>query len=78
MARGSQAYSMDGMRGITIAILLTIFALVVIPLIIGYYLGWREQFSKGGGPAATGRMHRSRDAAFPWFVVVLIVWWFQR
>lgn len=64
MVRGSQAYSVDGMQGITIAILLTIFALMVIPLTIGYYL-W------------LARTVLPRVAALPPRVAI-VVWWFQR
>ncbi len=68
------------MQGTGIVILLTVFALVMIPLTIGYYL-WlaRSVLPRVAAalPPRSARMVLAMCIAFPWFVVAVMAWWSQ-
>ena len=69
------------MQAVGIVILLTVFALAVVPLTIAYYL-WlaRTVLPRVAAalPPRSARMVLAMCIALPWFVVALTVWWFQR
>ncbi|HEV2073872.1 MAG TPA: hypothetical protein VGR29_09550 [Thermomicrobiales bacterium] len=68
------------MQAVGIVILLTVFALAVIPLTIAYYL-WlaRTVLPRVAAalPPRSARMVLAMCIALPWFVVALAVWWFR-
>lgn len=68
------------MQAVGIVILLTLFALVVIPLSIGCYL-WlaRTVLPRVAAalPPRSARMVLAMWIALPWFVVALTVWLFR-
>ena len=67
------------MQGAGIVILLTLFALVMIPLTIGYYL-WlaRTVLPKVATlPPLIARMVLAMCVALPWLAATLAVWWFR-
>jgi hypothetical protein len=67
-------------QAVGIVVLLTLFALVVIPLTIGYYL-WlaRSVLPRVAAalPPRSARMVLAMCIALPWFVVAVTVWLFQ-
>ncbi len=68
------------MQAVGIVILLTVFALGVIPLTIAYHL-WpaRTVLPRVAAalPPRSARMVLAMCIALPWFLVALTVWWFR-
>ena len=68
------------MQAVGIVILLTVFALAVIPLTIAYYL-WLAGIVlprvAAALPLRSARMVLAMCIALPWFVVALALWWFR-
>jgi hypothetical protein len=68
------------MQGVGVVFLLTLFALAVIPLTIGYYL-WLARTVlpriAAALPPRSARMVLAMCIALPWFVVAVTVWWFR-
>ena len=68
------------MQGAVIVILLTVFALAVIPLTIGYYL-WLARTvvpRVASLPPAIARRILAMYIALPWIVIAVTVWWILR
>lgn len=68
------------MEGVFIVILITVLALAVIPLTIGYYL-WLSRTVVPKVivlPPLIARTVLAMCIAFPWFAMALVVWWLQR
>jgi hypothetical protein len=68
------------MQAVGIVIVLTVFALAVIPLTTAYYL-WlaRTVLPRVGAalPSRTARTVLAMCIALPWFVGALLLWWFR-